>query len=283
MHFERTEQARLARTENFVSYHPQLGRVLMAGKVPARSVRPGQARLPVQGRSTTSTRAARGTRRSDAAAYMQFYVHDTALIAIEPATVDNGCLEFAAGRHAEGLIGLTADGVLSKESEAELEFNPCEMAPGDVTIFSSYVPHRSSPNLSGKRRALLYLTYNAQNEGYLRDEYYRHKRANLKSGQLSLIKHFQGVAMDDANGGTNATAAAAGEGSCASGEEHRSSSSPRDVRDQGRDHVRPGGDTAGARAAERGDRRARRRVGRAGGGGAAARRRPPHLGRAHGK
>ena len=222
-HFERTEQgARLARTENFVSYHPQLGRVLMAGKVPALVGEAlGEPVFLYKEKINYKYPGGAGyAAHQDAPAYKQVNLHATALIAIEPATVDNGCLEFAAGRHAEGLIGLTADGVLSKESEAELEFNPCEMAPGDVTIFSSYVPHRSSPNLSGKRRALLYLTYNAQNEGYLRDEYYRHKRANLKSGQLSLIKHFQGVAMDDANGGTNATAAAAGEGSCASGEEH---------------------------------------------------------------
>ena len=38
----------------------------------------------------------------------------------------------------------------------------------------------------------MYLTYNAQSEGYLRDEYYRHKRATMASGQISLIKHFEG-------------------------------------------------------------------------------------------
>ena len=36
------------------------------------------------------------------------------------------------------------------------------------------------------------MTYNSQEEGYLRDEYYRHKREALKEGSLSLIKHFQG-------------------------------------------------------------------------------------------
>ena len=30
----------------------------------------------------------------------------------------------------------------------------------------------------------------------MRDEYYRHKRVTMKSGQLSLIKHFQGVALE---------------------------------------------------------------------------------------
>ena len=116
-------------------------------------------------------------------------------MAVERATVANGCLEFATGRHREGLIGLTEDGILAQVAEASLDFTPCEMEPGDVAVFSSYIPHRSRPNHSGERRALLYLTYNAQREGYLRDEYYRHKRAALKSGQLSLIKHFQGVAL----------------------------------------------------------------------------------------
>ena len=59
------------------------------------------------------------------------------------------------------------------------------------------MPHRSRPNLSTQRRTLLYLTYNAQVEGYLRDEYYRHKRQHMKNGTLSLIKHFQGIAIGD--------------------------------------------------------------------------------------
>ena len=64
-----------------------------------------------------------------------------------------------------------ADGVVSTEEEQKMQFTPCETEPGDVVVFSSYVPHRSRPNLSDTSRNLLYLTYNAQSEGYQRDEY----------------------------------------------------------------------------------------------------------------
>ena len=197
-HYEHTAHgARLTRTENIVSYHPQLGRWLMAGKLPSLvGALLGEDVFLYKEKINYKYPGGAGyAAHQDAPAYKQISRHLTALVAVERATVANGCLEFATGRHREGLIGLTEDGILSQEAEASLDFTPCEMEPGDVAVFSSYIPHRSRPNHSGERRALLYLTYNAQREGYLRDEYYRHKRAALKSGQLSLIKHFQGVAL----------------------------------------------------------------------------------------
>jgi len=198
----------LARTENFVSYHPQLGRRLMAGKLPdlVAEMLGEHVFLYKEKINYKYPGGAGYAAHQDAPAYKQIDNHLTALVAIEPATLANGCLEFAAGRHQEGLIGLTGEGIISSVAEANLEFSACEMQPGDVIIFSSYIPHRSRPNLSPQRRALLYLTYNAQSEGYLRDEYYRHKRATMKAGQLSLIKHFQGVALE-ANEGLAGSAA----------------------------------------------------------------------------
>ena len=199
-HYERTEHGvQLSRTEGFVSYHPQLGRRLMAGRVP-ELVAPllgDEVFLYKEKINYKYPGGAGYNAHQDAPAYKQVNLHATALVAVEPATMTNGCLEFAAGHHTRGLIGLTDEGILSPEAEAALgKWTPCEMDAGDVTVFSSYVPHRSRPNLSGGRRALLYLTYNAQAEGYLRDEYYRHKRQTMKSGQLSLIKHFQGIALE---------------------------------------------------------------------------------------
>ena len=92
-------------------------------------------------------------------------------LSVDASTVRNGCLEFAGGRHKEGLIGLTADGIISHAEEEKMTFTACETEPGDVVLFSSYVPHRSLANKSESSRNLLYLTYNAQSEGYQRDEY----------------------------------------------------------------------------------------------------------------
>ena len=217
-HYEKTEQGvRLSRTEGFVSYHPQLGRRLMAGSVPdiVGPLLGDNVFLYKEKINYKYPGGAGYSAHQDAPAYKQVKLHATALVAIEPATSANGCLEFAAGHHTRGLIGLTDEGILSEEAEASLEWTPCEMEAGDVTVFSSYVPHRSRPNLSGGRRALLYLTYNAQSEGYLRDEYYRHKRLTMKTGQLSLIKHFQGVALDASDLGNNATGGEGGGASCA--------------------------------------------------------------------
>ena len=90
-------------------------------------------------------------------------------------------MEFAAGRHTEGIIGLTEDGIVAEETARQMEYVPCETKPGDVVLFSSYVPHRSRPNLTfDQARYPIYLTYNVQAEGYQRDEYYRHKRENVR-------------------------------------------------------------------------------------------------------
>lgn len=97
----------------------------------------------------------------------------TALVAVDPATVANGCLEFAAGRHREGLLGpewapLSAEG---------LDLRPVPTAPGDVVFFDSFVPHASQPNRTMAPRRLLYLTYNLAAHGDQRARYHADKHA----------------------------------------------------------------------------------------------------------
>jgi len=117
---------------------------------------------------------------------------------VDAATRKNGCLEFSSfPADKKELIGLTADGVISKEVSDSLEFDSVEIAPGDAVVFSSYVPHRSSANLSGDPRRLLYLTYNKRSGGYFRAEYYANKRKDMADGRLSMINHFQGNLVDD--------------------------------------------------------------------------------------
>ena len=74
------------------------------------------------------------------------------------------------------------------------------MQPGDAIYFSSYAPHKSSPNASNCPRRNLYLTYNAMSEGDFRETYYADKREALRqandsgTGQVrvSKIGHFNG-------------------------------------------------------------------------------------------
>lgn len=92
----------------------------------------------------------------------------TAVVAIDDSRVDNGTLEVIPGSHREGLLehtGIDAGyGIRDDLVQPLLDRGgrkPLEMAAGDLTIFSGDLVHLSMPNLSHRRRALLFLTYNA--------------------------------------------------------------------------------------------------------------------------
>lgn len=97
----------------------------------------------------------------------------TATVTLDAATIENGCLELAAGRHRDGLIG--AQWQPLDEQHLELQAVPTE--PGDVIFFDSYVPHASRPNLTDQARRILYLTYNDAAFGDQRARYYADKHA----------------------------------------------------------------------------------------------------------
>ena len=102
-------------------------------------------------------------------------LHLTMLISIDRATPENGCLEIAAGRHREGMLGerwkpMTDDG--------SMEYRPVPTEPGDVLFFDSFVPHRSGPNRTPVQRRILYVTYEGASAGDHRERYYADKRAS---------------------------------------------------------------------------------------------------------
>jgi 2-aminoethylphosphonate dioxygenase len=99
----------------------------------------------------------------------------TAMVSIDPSTQQNGCLELAAGRHKEGLLGEEwrplEDGALS------LDKVPTE--PGDVMFFDSFVPHASGPNRTDSPRRILYVTYSPAPHGDQRARYFADKRRDF--------------------------------------------------------------------------------------------------------
>ncbi|MBE7212719.1 MAG: phytanoyl-CoA dioxygenase family protein [Gluconacetobacter diazotrophicus] len=97
----------------------------------------------------------------------------TALVTIDPATIDNGCLEIATAPRAMGLIGEEWKPL----PEDALGLVPVPTEPGDVIFFDSFVPHASKPNLTQSQRRVLYLTYNAVRHGDHRRRYFDEKRA----------------------------------------------------------------------------------------------------------
>lgn len=99
----------------------------------------------------------------------------TAMVTLDPATLENGCLEIVPGQHRDGLLGEEWKPL----EEAGLALRAVPTDPGDVIFFDSFTPHSSKPNLTDKPRRILYLTYNLASRGDHRDRYYAEKHANF--------------------------------------------------------------------------------------------------------
>ena len=97
----------------------------------------------------------------------------TAMVTLDPTTLENGCLEMAAGRHRDGLIGEEWKPL----DENDLALQAVPTAPGDVIFFDSFAPHASKANLTDAPRRILYLTYNLAGQGDHRARYYADKHA----------------------------------------------------------------------------------------------------------
>jgi ectoine hydroxylase-related dioxygenase (phytanoyl-CoA dioxygenase family) len=102
----------------------------------------------------------------------------TALVCIDRATLENGCLEMADAPRFAGLIGEEWR-PLTAEQMAAFPLTPVPTEPGDVLFFDSYAPHASKPNPTGAARRILYLTYNRASDGDRRERYFADKRASF--------------------------------------------------------------------------------------------------------
>jgi Phytanoyl-CoA dioxygenase (PhyH) len=86
----------------------------------------------------------------------------TAMVFIDNATRENGCLEAAPGSHKEGVQPMRAvDGfgslVMDTDKFDERRLVAIEVGAGSVIFFGAFLVHRSLPNRSAKdRRALLF-------------------------------------------------------------------------------------------------------------------------------
>ena len=108
--------------------------------------------------------------------YTDFFI--TALVSIDAATEENGCLELVAGLHSDGMLGEEWK-PMTEEDLAGKTLVSCPTQPGDVVFFDSYCPHGSGPNMSDGKRRVLYVTYNAASAGDYREQYYADKRESF--------------------------------------------------------------------------------------------------------
>jgi hypothetical protein len=93
----------------------------------------------------------------------------TCLMALDPCTLENGCLQVLKGSHLAGRIDhiqsgkqVSADPVRAEFLASKLETVPCVMDPGDVIFFDCNMLHASARNESPNRRWVLISCYNAR-------------------------------------------------------------------------------------------------------------------------
>lgn len=101
----------------------------------------------------------------------------TAIVFLDDATIENGCLQVLPGSHRRGVWKGRSDGdaFLANEIDpavAEDERDhlvAVEVPAGSVLLFGAFLVHQSAPNTSGRdRRALLY-SYQPAGEPTMRD------------------------------------------------------------------------------------------------------------------
>jgi hypothetical protein len=89
-------------------------------------------------------------------------------------------------------VPLTPSGVITAEAEAAMQFLPVQCSPGDVLLFSGYLPHRSGPNRTDKSRRAMFITYNPSSDGTFHEQYYAAKHAGVAGFDSAKAISFQG-------------------------------------------------------------------------------------------
>jgi hypothetical protein len=111
----------------------------------------------------------------------------TVMIAIDDMTIENGCLQVCRGNWTGenyvpcvkiSLAGSNPDGngregAILNDVACDLLWEYVECLSGDIFIFSGWLPHRSSCNLTQLTRRAVFLTYNHSEDGELYETYYR--------------------------------------------------------------------------------------------------------------
>lgn len=122
--------------------------------------------------------------------------HITAMICIDEATIENGCLYIAADwrdaladveeldlellRSGKAIlpynIGGKDHGSVRSDLVKKIRWIPVLAKAGDVVLFDSYVPHYSLPNDSDKPRQAMFITHNRLMDGDFKGAYFYAKR-----------------------------------------------------------------------------------------------------------
>ncbi len=203
-HFEMTETGpQLARTENFVPFHPSLRSLLCGGALAdVATMLLGESAVLYKEKINFKLPGGAGfSPHQDAPAYPLIHRHVSAMIAVDDADVTNGCLEVVSGCH-DRIWPSDERGCVHPEVVGQMHWMSVPVPAGMTLWFHSLTPHRSGPNCSPRPRRAIYPTYNAASEGDRRADYYAEKlRAfaaedakgtDRRTARVSLIDDFDG-------------------------------------------------------------------------------------------
>ncbi|KZT34750.1 PhyH-domain-containing protein [Sistotremastrum suecicum HHB10207 ss-3] len=170
----------LCRTENYCNYHSGFNGILRgeAALSVLQQLSGEKMHLFKEKINYKQPHAGGFDAHFDAPAYNHIKAtkHLTILMAVEPATLENGCLEVVPGSHRQP-IPLGEDRCITKEWCDMHDWVPVPLDTGELLIFGSYLAHRSGANHSSLGRAAIYATYNCDSDGGdIHDEYYVHRR-----------------------------------------------------------------------------------------------------------
>lgn len=107
-------------------------------------------------------------------AFADYFI--SALVSIDEATVENGCLQLVNGHHQRGLFKSWQP--LNEDDMIGMDFVHCPTKPGDIVLFDCFAPHASEPNMTDETRRIYYATYNRLSDGYHMARYYADKHQN---------------------------------------------------------------------------------------------------------
>ena len=190
----------LCRFEFILGNDPAMAGFVTARLMPMIDSLLGEAFIPFKDKENEKTPGGGAFRpHQDFAAYQAFgpRYNVTAMLSIDPGTLENGCVEFAtnamdvAGRKPQLVQcwiegrplfahynGGEKNGDILDEISEQLVWQPVPTASSDLVLFDSFVPHRSQANGSASQRRAMFLTFSARREGDWYSPYYLEKRAN---------------------------------------------------------------------------------------------------------
>ena len=172
----------LTRLENFIDYHEKFHDLVTSEKI-LESVEKllGEKAVFFKDKINFKNPGGAGFKpHQDAISRWDDYAPDfmNVLICTDKGTIENGCLEVAAGFHNKGFLGPYDTPIPDKYLE-KMNFVPLEHSLGDIVFFDGFTPHQSKENKSKDPRTNVYLTYNKLSDGDQRQKYFARKRREL--------------------------------------------------------------------------------------------------------